>query len=197
MKLISSFIFITVLFAYSSVFSPALAAPTVPNFPVCSNPSGSLKVQYSSGIHGIAGDTNQFKGSDAVYSLSDGNALQCFCDNQGRGIQTNWWKVGQILSDELDSLESQGWLFIPTGAAWGLDPVSYLAKNMNYSCQGNDSSGVNGTSASASQGQVLGISTGSVLGLASTGSFQSIISMLFFGLGLITLGIYLRRKFYS
>ncbi len=191
--MLNGLVFSLILFMFWGVFSPVQAAISKPAFSVCSNPNGSVIAQYSSGTHGIAGNTNEFIGSDTVYSLSDGNALQCFCGSNGEGIQTMWWKIGELNKTDLNNLEAEGWIFIPTGAPWGLDPMSYLAKNINYACLGshnnNDSSGVNGAAFTASD------RAGDVLGLATTGSLQQIVGLFLSGSGLILLSICSRRKY--
>src|SRR6476469_7676231 len=96
MKLFISVVLSLMLFSVAGALSTAQAVISIPSFPVCSNPTGSLLAQYNSGVHGIVGNTNQFSGSDSVFSLSDGNALQCFCGDNGAGIQTNWLKIGSV-----------------------------------------------------------------------------------------------------
>lgn len=110
------------------------SAYTIPNFPTCSNPNGTLLVSYNSGTHGIVGSTAVYQGSDKVYSVANGNALQCFCAEDGSGIQTSWWKVSSLNQDEIQTLKNLGWYFIPDGSAWGLEEGAYMAKNNNYSC---------------------------------------------------------------
>lgn len=108
----------------------------VPNFPSCTSPTGSVKVSYDSGVHGIPGDSGEYVGSDIVYTVSDSTLVQCFCAVSGSGIQTNWWKVDSLEQSQVDQLTSAGWIYIPDGSAWGLDPVPYLSKNSNFSCGG-------------------------------------------------------------
>lgn len=108
----------------------------IPNFPSCISPTGSVKVNYASGVHGIPGDSGQYVGSDIVYTVSDTQLTQCFCAVSGSGIQTNWWKVEFLDQSLIDQLINNSWIFIPDGSAWGLDPVPYLAKNNNFNCGG-------------------------------------------------------------
>ena len=129
------FLAIIALFLFVGV-PPAFAATDVPNFPACSSPTGSVKVNYTSGIHGIPGDSGEYTGSDVVYTVSDSQLVQCFCAASGSGIQTNWWKVNSLSQSQINQLTSEGWIFIPDGLAWGLDPVAYLAKNSSISCGG-------------------------------------------------------------
>lgn len=121
------------LFAFSA--APVLAKD-IPDFPSCTSPSGTVKVSYDSGIHGIPGDSGEYIGSDIVYTVSDTTLVQCFCAVSGSGIQTNWWKDGSISESQTAQLLSVGWIYIPDGSAWGLDPVPYLAKNSNFNCGG-------------------------------------------------------------
>ncbi|KKT58501.1 MAG: hypothetical protein UX91_C0006G0039 [Candidatus Amesbacteria bacterium GW2011_GWB1_47_19] len=108
--------------------SPVVASQSVPDFPSCTNPSGSsLKVAYDSGIHGIVGDPGVYSGSDSVYTLSDTRLIQCFCPaGSGSGIQTDWWKYSESVP--------AGWTFVPSGAVWGLDAAPYVARNSGYNC---------------------------------------------------------------
>ncbi len=206
MKSLISFLLVVTFFTFSGLLVPALAV-VIPTFPVCANPGVNPGFSISDGIHGIAGRTENYSGADAVYSLSSDNALQCFCAKNGTGIQTNWWKIDQFSESELNVLESQGWIYIPNGALWGLAAGPYLAKNMDYSCQGgnsgnNSSSSDNNSSGSTSTnnpangtgGQILGVTTGPVLGLADTGSLKLILAYFLGGIALIITGVFLRRK---
>lgn len=146
---------------------PVRAVESVPNFPSCTQPTGTLKVHYPSGTHGIAGSSDTFIGSDRVYSLESGNLLQCFCPaNGGEGIATNWWKVANFSHNDIEYFTKQSWVWIPNGALWGLDATQYLAKNSNFTCNGMGG-------ASTSSGQVLGASV-----LGATGQAQQIIGLL-------------------
>ncbi|HJZ05684.1 hypothetical protein A2634_05135 [Candidatus Amesbacteria bacterium RIFCSPHIGHO2_01_FULL_48_32] len=122
-------------------FSRPVFAIDIPQFPSCTSPSGSVKVSYSSGVHGIPGDAGQYVGSDVVYTVSNSQLVQCFCAATGAGIQTNWWKQDSLSQDQIDQLTKLGWIVIPDGSAWGLDPVSYLAQNSNFNCGGGGESG--------------------------------------------------------
>ncbi len=99
---------------------------TPPTFPSCTsllkNPGD--KASFETGMHQIAGG-DLVSGADDVYSLSDGNAAQCFCPNDGQGIQTNWWKTDESVD---------GWISIADGEDWNLDPGHYLAMNMTFDC---------------------------------------------------------------
>ncbi len=178
-------------------------AAEIPNFSTCANPQGTIKVSYDSGTHGVPGNSNTFSGRDTVYSLSEDTLTQCLCLDNGDGIQTNWWKVSSLTQDQIEVLVSQGWIFIPSGASWGLQDAPYLAQNVNFSCNspsnngggGGSSSGGGGSSSGGIGGsQVLGISTGEVLGLASTGNIVFILSVIISGFSALSLGLLLSLK---
>ena len=128
-----NFIFVFVfsfLAAFAIVPALALEDTLVPNFPSCSSPTGTLKVNYTEGTHGIAGN-GSFVGSDAVYIVGDSNLIQCFCAANNSGIQTNWWKVGSLTPSQISALQEDSWIYIPTGSEWGLDDTAYFAKNIS------------------------------------------------------------------
>jgi len=185
-------------------------AVTIPTFPLCTNPQGQVKISYDNGAHGVPGDGAAYSGKDTVYTLSDATLTQCLCTTGGEGIQTNWWKASALTQGEKDILISQGWILIPNGTAWGLDPAPYLAQNISYSCGSSvNSGGVGGVgdgrsdglgcasndcSAKSSQGQVLGVSTQAILGLASTGNMVFIVSVFLIGIALVLTGFTLSFK---
>jgi len=91
-----------------------------PSFPSCTSQTGAGdKAHYESGNHQIPGG-GLLEGSDDVYTLSDGNYLQCF-KNDEVCIQSNWWRTDQ---------EHEGWLFL-NGGQWDLGNFQYLVKNVN------------------------------------------------------------------
>src|SRR3989344_5134082 len=91
-----------------------------PSFPSCSSQTGVGDVaHYESGLHQIPGN-GLLEGADDVYSLSDGNFLQCF-RNDEVCIQSNWWRTDQ---------EHEGWLSL-NGGQWDLGNFHYLVKNVN------------------------------------------------------------------
>lgn len=118
----------------AAVFVPRALAINIPDFPSCVSPTGTLKISYDTGVHGIVGNPNAMSGSDRVYLVGDSNLVQCFCATDGSGIQTNWWKQSSLTQDQIDQLQKDGWTFIPDGSAWGLENTAYLAKNANFSC---------------------------------------------------------------
>lgn len=181
------------------VATPVLGV-SAPNFPPCSNPSGNLVVKYDDGIHGIVGDSNIHTGSDAVYTIDSNGLTQCFCDNNGNGIQTNWLKAGNLSSDEIKIYENQGWILVPTGAVWGLTDEPYLASNTNFSCPGGSTGSSSGgsNSNSSTNSDPGGVTAGISLSdpgetLANTGNLPIILSLFGGGLLLILLGVFLRK----
>lgn len=187
--------FILVISFWFAAFNQAQAYQ-VPQFTSCVNPQGQVKVNYDNGTHGIVGNTSSFQGKDTVYSLSGDALTQCFCSSDGKGIQTNWWKVSSLTEDEINLLRSQGWIFVPNGALWGLENTPYLAFNSEYICK--SSQGFTPTTdipgPGGGGGSILGITTGSVLGLASTGNIKFIITILSFSLLAILLGLILKFR---
>lgn len=179
-------------------FKPAKAQVVTPGFPTCSNPIGTLKVSYDNGVHGIVGSTSQFSGSDHVYSIDDLTSIQCFCSEEGNGIQTNWWKITSLTQNEINTLKNLGWVFVPSGSVWGLDDAAYMAKSSDYAC-GNSTSSNGNDNNNGSSGEVLGISTSSdqgeaVLGLAATGNSLALYILLITGFAFIASGRLLKMK---
>lgn len=179
-----------------SCFAGIVNAATAPDYPSCLNPVGTVKAQYDTGIHGIVGDNKSYQGKDIVYSTSEIGYMQCFCADNGHGIQTNWWKVPYLSKEEIDSYVQKGWIFVPDGTAWGLTDDPYLAKNIVYSCKNNGGSGGSSSSSSSStssssSSQSIG---GQVLALASTGNIVFIYSIAFAGIALMAAGIVVSRK---
>src|SRR3989344_835788 len=195
-------ILVIILYFVLSVFvaSKALAV-TIPSFPSCLNIQGELIVSYTTGTHGIPGDSATYTGSDSVYKLTEDTLTQCFCSVNGDGIQTNWWKVSSLSDNEITDLKNQNWIFILNGSLWGLDDAPYMAKNSNFSCQTTSPTPTptssSSSSSSGSSGSVQAASTGSVgqvLGLATTGNILTIYTLLIVGITFILLGIMLARK---
>lgn len=171
-------------------------AVTTPNFSSCSNPSGTVRVSYPSGTHGIAGKTETYTGSDTVYNLGSDTHVQCFCAVDGAGIQTNWWRVSSLTEEEVQILKNTGWTLVPNGALWGLEEVPYLTINSNYSCQASNTSnnGSSNSSSSSTDGSVLGSVLGEVLGLAFTGSNLLFYGLIILGITSLLTGLYLEKK---
>lgn len=186
---------IFVLLSTSRVF----AVSESPSFPLCPNPGGSQTSGYTTGDHGIAGKPGVYNGSDSVFKIDDNRTVQCYCDNTGNfGIQTNWWKVANITQDEIDTFKNLGWIFIPDGSIWGLDPVPYLAFNSNNTCSGQvgGSSTSSTSNSSTSSNSTQSVGGGDVLGayteFANTGTMGIIV--LFFGVGCILIGASILTK---
>jgi len=167
---------------------------SAPNFPSCVSPQGTVIASYSTGTHGIVGSTATYSGSDVVYRLSDEALTQCFCSVDGAGIQTNWWKSSSLSQEQVDTLISQGWQYVPSGDLWGLTVDPYLVKNSNYSClplastppaSSPSPSTSTTTTSSSSQSE----SSGEVLGLAATGNLVTLITVFAVSLALIVVGI--------
>ncbi|MDP3941876.1 MAG: hypothetical protein Q8Q49_06235 [bacterium] len=175
-----------VLTLFYLIFSTAQAmAVSVSDFPACSNPQGTLVVGYDSGVHGIVGSTSEYKGSDKVYQVDASKTTQCFCPSDGTtGIQTDWFKAGNLSQDEVKTYEHDGWTYIPTGKIWGLSDEPYLAKNHDYTCKGTSNGTSNGVVEAAS----------AVLGLASTGNTITLLSIASTGLVAFFLSFLLRKS---
>lgn len=156
----------------------------IPVFPACSNPSGTKIVDVGTGIHGIVGDQNTYKGSDKVYVLPEGNFMQCFCSENGNGIQTNWWRFASITEEQRNILRNLGWIYVPSGDPWGLGDSEYFAQNAGFSC----GAGAGGGSSSGSS------IAGQVLGLAFTGDISYVYAFVGTGMLLATLGFILSRN---
>lgn len=110
---------------------------TAPSFPSCEiQTENGDWASYEQGTHAVIGYDHLFYGEDDVYSLDNGNFLQCLCPNDSNiGIQTNWWKIGDSLTaNQVDAYESQGWM-ITQGSYWNLHDSTYLAKNLEYTCR--------------------------------------------------------------
>jgi hypothetical protein len=126
----------------------------------CTAPVGTITSQYNSGIHGIAGSTATYEGSDVVYKIDENYVLQCFCPSTGStGIQSNWWKVDTLSDTDRENFIRRGWIFIPDGSRWGLQASPYLVRNAEYSCAGvggGGSSSSNGSSSSSSNDSGVG-----------------------------------------
>lgn len=184
-----------------TLLTKPISAINTPSFPSCLNPQGTVIASYANGNHGIVGYSSALSGTDKVYKLTNETVLQCFCSEDGNGIQTNWLKISDLAEDEIKSLEVQGWIYVPNGAAWGLDNAPYLAKNSNYSCKSSTSGtssstgGGSSSSSSSSSSSTGGGSdlTSKVLGLAFTGSSEYIYKLWLYGLVALIFGVWIKR----
>ena len=126
-RILKSGLVVTTLFAliFGGLFlklknAGATGDSNPPSFPSCTSQTGAGdKAHYESGNHQIPGG-GLLEGSDDVYTLSDGNYLQCF-KNDEVCIQSNWWRTDQ---------EREGWLSL-NGGQWDLGNFQYLVKNVN------------------------------------------------------------------
>lgn len=167
--------------------------------PSCLTPNGRVIADYATGDHGIVGQGNKI-GADKVYSLETG-ALQCFCGEDGHGIQTNWLNASNLSQDQIKIYESQGWIYVPTGASWGLSDDPYIAKNADYTCHsttgGGEGQRPNNPTDGKSDGRTDG--AGSIVqaakgSLASTGNTLFIIQVFLAGVLLTATGVILNKR---
>lgn len=174
-------VFLILFLLVANINTPSSFAVTTPDFPACTNPIGTLRVEHNEGTHGVVGSTAAYIGKDSVFSVNDVQVLQCLCTDNGQGVQTNWWKISSLNDSEIQSLKNLGWYYVPNGVLWGLDNAAYMAKNSDYECGG---------------GSVLGKATQDILGLATTGNKAMFYSLFGISIGLIflLLGFLLLRR---
>lgn len=172
MKIVIKWYFlVSMLFLTVLATPPAVNAVELPEFYSCSAPSGEVIANYNEGIHGIVGETTEYRGQDTVYKINDAQIVQCFCpDNQAQGIQTLWWKFSDTNQADLNVLQKQGWIYVPNGKLWGLDDAPYIARNSRFICRG-----------SGGAGSILGIT-----GFADTGSQFPLLAIAIAGLLSVT-----------
>jgi len=192
------------LFAVTALASPVSAVEqeslVIVDFPACANPTGEVVADYPTGTHGIPGSPASYSGSDKVYKINSDQLTQCFCNDNGSGVQTNWLKAANLSEEQIDNYLQNGWIQIPNGQNWGLDEGAYLIKNSDYTCRGSGSStNVGGSSDSNSgggsnNGSVIGTSTKAILGLATTGNIKDILLLLAAGSGFIFVGLRLVKS---
>lgn len=202
--------------ALSLVFPQVVLGVDTPNFPACVSAQGTIVASYPSGTHGIVGDTGTYTGSDTVYKINDVTLVQCFCSENGSGIQTNWWKISSLTEEQLNQLKAEGWVYVPNGAAWGLEDTAYMAKNSNYSCNGGgdlctnldgvqtsmpDGYHMSATPNKCVQYELGGPNTsngtgggGQVLGLATTGTTSRMLAFGAIGSLILALGLFGNSK---
>jgi len=129
---ISGAIVLSTLFVSTKL---VFANTIIPIYPSCSEFFGQTgdKAHYDSGLHQIVGN-GLVQGSDDVFTLEDGNFLQCFCSiEDDTGIQTFWWWANDMTQDERDQHVADGW-HLENGLQWNLADGLYLAKNADYFC---------------------------------------------------------------
>lgn len=190
MNLLKYYFGITVAIITFLMGASGAHAAQEPTFSSCLAPTGTIKAQYTSGPHGIVGDDTIRHGADTVYNISGDALVQCFCADDGTGIQTNWWKIAGLSDEEIDEMKIKGWIYVPDGAAWGLDNSPYLAKNISYSCKSTSTGG----SSSNNSGSSSSTPSESVLGLASTGNLPTVLGILVTGSLSTALGLVLKMK---
>jgi len=109
-----------------------------PTFPQCSNKintSGDRKHE-TSGTHQIPGKES-IDGNRDIYTLTDGNFVECTCPSSGdAGIQTNWWYINGLPLGrvDIDAYARDGWIS-ENGKDWDLLDGQYLAKTEDFSCK--------------------------------------------------------------
>jgi hypothetical protein len=168
---------ISLIIYLSAGVSPVFAVST-PNFGSCLNPQGKVLASYEKGRHGIVGRKDEVEGSDAVYQSSQYGVTQCFCPEDGKGIQTNWYDVSKVSEKDIEVLKKEGWTYFATGTSWGLKDVPYVAKNTEYACKKPAEKKVKATD---------------VLKLASTGETQTIYAFVISGAAFLISGMILRK----
>ncbi len=178
---------IALFLAFAASTTNAFAVET-PQFSSCYAPGGTLIASYGDGQHGIPGDTKTYSGTDTVYQLNTDMVLQCLCPIDTNGIRTEWWKATNISDNDISILTKQGWIYITSGAAWGLDDHAYLARNSSYSCNEHGIGGGSVLGASTQTGSILGAST-----LAGTGTMLYIVGLIAVGLLLVISATQLKR----
>jgi hypothetical protein len=113
--------------------------PSPPTFPRCEDKlrvSRGDRKSENSGLHPIPGKTD-IEGRNDIYTLTEGNFVQCTCEANGtRGVQTNWWEIqglplGRV---DIDAFERAGWILINNGSGWDVLNTQYLAKTNDISC---------------------------------------------------------------
>jgi len=184
-------LFITVLASVALLGSsaqPAFAVST-PDFGSCLNPQVAASQVNNGDNHGVVGQITSYKGTDSIYTLSNGNVLQCLCPDNGSGVQTNWLKVNDLSEAEVNVLENDGWIYVATGSSWGLEDVPYLAKNSDFSCRSGSSSNSSSSSSSSSESKV----ESQVLSLASTGNAFAIYGLILAGITSLIAGLLLNK----
>ncbi len=183
----------------------SLALVTPPIFS-CQSPVGATIADFNQGTHGIAGDSATYTGSDRVYQVDSNHVVQCFCpSDSNNGIQSNWVKLTDSSEETINYYQKLGWIYVPSGLAWGLDDSPYIVANQSYSCHGdaggytpgdsgssssNSNSGSSSNSNSGSNSNVIGDlgayhPVGDILGastLAATGNDRMILLYAFLGI---------------
>src|SRR5260221_3300444 len=130
-----------VLFFCAAFITPAFAQSqgrsiSPPTFPQCSNKivsSGDRKHEID-GTHHVPSH-DDIDGSRDLYTLTDGNFVECTCPNDGgTGIQTDWWYISGLPLGQVDihAYTRDGWIS-ENGNDWDLLDGNYLAKPEDFS----------------------------------------------------------------
>ncbi len=196
------------------------SASNNPEFPSCKNQSESGdKSHYTDGLHWIVGG-RLLNGRDDVYSLGEGNYMQCFCPPSeenvvgDEGIQTNWQSAHTV-----DKPTDKSGFYLAWGPDFGLDGSWYWASGAdkksateaNFDCNpgatvsptpdvtASPAAGGSGGSSSSSNNPstsggaaVLG-TTNTPTSLANTGKINNDLFILL-GAPMILFGIWQLRK---
>jgi hypothetical protein len=125
LRLTSNFIGCILLALIINIYSGKIyATQQIPSFPMCPLPGNGDKAHYDTGLHQIVGQ-NLLEGKDDVYSLENGNYVQCFCNPiNNQGIQTNWFRTNEDVPE---------W-YHENGIQWNLGDYRYSAQNIDYNC---------------------------------------------------------------
>jgi hypothetical protein len=186
MKTLKAILYSTIILFGAATPAFAVDAPTFPN---CPNPGGVQIASYTDGTHGIPGRSEVYTGNDTVFRLDEKRVAQCYCPPDGTGIQTNWFKVSDLTSDQKTELIQRGWVYIPDGTVWGLDAGDWMAQNSPLTCTEH---AIGGSGLSTIFPQILGFAdTGKMLfyrGVISMAGFTSI------ALGIMVLVFALKEK---
>lgn len=147
-KLVSLLLIVSsVLFFFQSTVIQAQTTgrvPQPPTFPRCEDKLAQGRgdrAAHDSGTHGVVGKGN-LEGRDDVYTLPDGNFVQCFCPTGGgTGTKTDWWYINGLPLGrvDIDAYVRNGWILQENGADWNLLAGSYLAKNSDFNCSATGS----------------------------------------------------------
>jgi len=131
-------------------------------FGSCVNPQWSVSQVNKGNDHGVVGHTESYAGTDTIYK-SSGNALQCLCIENGKGVETKWMDASGLSDSQVATYKKEGWIYVATGSNWGLNDVQYLAKNSDYACKSKEAAAP------------------TVSGLASTGNVSFIYFLILLG----------------
>ena len=135
---ISALVFASNLLKPNQLFAGDVNRTEPPSFPTCESKIFSSNGDHDHTVNGnfyVIGVGWRF-GTDDVYTLSNGNYLQCYCPNdRSTGIQSDWWNADNAdLSDEdISFYKSHGW-FEEQGKDRNLPDNTFLVKNRDFSC---------------------------------------------------------------